>query len=88
MFFNKKEAIKSRLSKQPRVSYSVASEILRKVNIVLSSIALGVLITAAYVFLSEVHLQREAYFVKSTGEFRQIDYSEKVKLKIKQRWHE
>lgn len=88
MFFNKSEAIDSKLHKQPRVSYAASAEVIRKLNIGLSCIALSLLAYAVYVFLKEVHLEREAYFVTSNGDFKKIDYSQEIKSKIKQRWNE
>ncbi|KDM89976.1 hypothetical protein EA58_19725 [Photobacterium galatheae] len=81
MYFSKNEVIQHRLSKSPRISYVYATEIIRRINIFLSSVALSLIIAATYVFLTEVHLEREAYFVKSTGEFRLIDYSKEVREK-------
>ena len=79
MYFKKTEVIDHRLEKKPRISYAYAAEFVRRVNILLSSVALTIVGLTAYFFLTEIHLDREAYFVKSTGEFKLIQYSKEIK---------
>lgn len=88
MFFKKSDVINHRLSKQPRVAYTRAAEIVRKFNIFLSFISLVLLSAAAYYFLTEVFKEREAYFVKSTGEYHLIEYTKEVKQKAIERINE
>lgn len=88
MYFKKNEVINHRLSKKPRISYAYAAEFVRKLNIILSSAALLIMGASAYSFLTEVHFDREAYFVKSSGEFKLINYSKETKEKAMKIFYE
>ncbi|ELP5898559.1 hypothetical protein QTV49_000433 [Vibrio vulnificus] len=81
MYFNKTEVIEHRLVNAPRISYAYAAEFVRRINIALSAVTLTIVGLTVYFFLTEIHLEREAYFVKSTGEFKLIQYSNNTKEK-------
>lgn len=81
MFFKKNEAINHRIENKPRVAYKKTTEITRRINIFLSAVSLGLIIITASLFLTEVFKDKEAYFGKSNGDFKLINYSNEVNKK-------
>lgn len=88
MYFNKNEVIHSIIQKKPRISYIHYVKVLKITNFLITLMYLSLIAFSVFIFLNEINNHREAYLVKSSGEFSKIHYSQNVTKKILTRFYE